>query len=217
MEQFLHDVYDSPACFVTDCWDQAAAEQWLRPYHQRSYFNKEVEGKTSWLNNTHEKTNRSCFYKFQKCVRTMSNTQHGPNTSTSNRIVVRKESEQPHENRVTWVMRLFPMQKLFIFGKLLFSCCCDLNKANKAHLCLRSRSRPHQSGGRSGVALHTEALLSVFVRCITAPRACEAALPHRLDAQDDYPCLIFHHYFEPEASLAEQALQRAGLVALLTT
>lgn len=49
-----------------------------------------------------------------------------------------------------------------------------------------------------------------------ALEAYEPALPHHIDAEDDYPRLIFHHHFEPEASLAEQALQIAGLVALLT-
>lgn len=63
----------------------------------------------------------------------------------------------------------------------------------------------------------TKALLSVIVRWITALEACEPALAHRIHAEDDYPCLIFHHHFEPDASLAEQALQTASLVALLTT
>lgn len=70
---------------------------------------------------------------------------------------------------------------------------------------------------RSGATLQAKALLSVIVRCITALEACEPALPHPVDAGDDYPRLIFHHHFEPMVSLAEQALQTAGLVALLTT
>lgn len=65
--------------------------------------------------------------------------------------------------------------------------------------------------------VQTKALLSVTVRYITALEACKPALPHHIDAVDDYPCLIFHHHFEPEASLAERALQTASLVALSTT
>lgn len=65
--------------------------------------------------------------------------------------------------------------------------------------------------------VQTEALSPVAVRCITALEACKPAHPHRIDAEDDYPRLIFHRHFESEASLAEQTLQTAGLVALLTT
>lgn len=63
----------------------------------------------------------------------------------------------------------------------------------------------------------SEALSRVALRCITALRAGRPAFPRRVDAEDNYPGLIFHRHFEPEASLAEQALQTAGLVALFTT
>lgn len=38
-----------------------------------------------------------------------------------------------------------------------------------------------------------------IVRCITALIACcEPALSHRINAEDDYLCLIFQHRFEPQ-------------------
>lgn len=52
---------------------------------------------------------------------------------------------------------------------------------------------------------------------MAVPEACEPALPHHIDSGDDYASLIFHHHFEPQSSLAEQALQTARLFALFTT
>lgn len=68
----------------------------------------------------------------------------------------------------------------------------------------------------SDATLQTEAPGPFVVRCFMALRACEPAHPHHTDAEDDYPRLIFHHHFEPKASLSKKALQIADLVALFT-
>ncbi len=56
--------------------------------------------------------------------------------------------------------------------------------------------------------------MSVIAGCVMTLKACVSALPHYIDAEDDYPCLIFHHHFEPTATLAEKTFHVAGLVAL---
>lgn len=97
----------------------------------------------------------------------------------------------------------------------LKNCRCVLNKANQTTFILPTAEpadiKPKRGQAQPSKLKPTCPSLSGALG-LSRP-ACLPALPHHIEA----PCLIFHHHFEPEASLAEQALQTAGLVALLTT
>lgn len=120
-------------------------------------FNREVDGKTVWSENTSGKTNTSCFYKFSKKARGLMNTQRRPKTSINSKASVRKARWlQLHLNvrltlsgwpwaaappRQRWQgMKWFPMLKAVpIYSRNTGN---DAFKTNKPLLLLHQQNQP---------------------------------------------------------------------------